>query len=228
MKKITQGSQSITSHVGTLTVLAAIVSAGLLTQAYAYSPITSQLDPGDRGANVTSLQDFLSGAPSIYPEGLVTGYFGSLTKAGVMRFQAEYGFDQVGRVGPMTLSKINSMIATGGWVTADTAGPAFYNVAKTISNTSATFSLVTNENTMAHVVYNTSPLMFNEGNINSNGFGAIGGLSVNSYNGLGTSHSFTIPNLQPNTTYYYTIVATDAAGNVSVLGPNNAFRTNTQ
>lgn len=221
-----QGSHSMSASAGIFTVLAVLVSLGLGSQVYAYTTITSQLDQGERNADVTSLQTLFADNASIYPEALITGYFGSLTKAAVLRFQALYGIDQVGRVGPITRDKINSIITTGGWTTADISGPAFYNVTRSQTNTSATFTFITNENTNARVVYNTSPLMFNEGDINSNGFGAIGGLSTNSYNSMATSHTVTLTNLQPNTTYYYTVIATDATGNVSVIGPNNNFRTN--
>lgn len=227
MKKITQRSS-----IGALTLLA--VSVGLTSQVFAYTPITSQLDLGSMGIDVTSVQTFFADNAAIYPEGLITGYFGGLTGAAVRRFQTEFNISTsgtpsttgYGRVGPMTITKINSLIASGGWTVADISGPAFFNVNRTQNTNSATFTFNTNESTMAKVVFNTSPLMFNEGDINSNGFGAIGGYAANSFNGLTTSHSVTITNLLPNTVYYYTVIATDAKGNVSVVGPNNSFRTN--
>ncbi len=191
-----------------------------------YEPLTGQMSQGSRGANVSRLQTFISANPSIYPEGLVTGYYGSLTTKAVVRFQSQYGISQVGRVGPATLSKMNSLIANGGWTESDSTGPSFYNVTSAVGPNYLTFSFNTDEVTMARVVYNTSPLMFNEGDINSNGFGAIGGYAVNSTSGLSTSHSITLPNLINNMPYYYTIVATDNAGNVSVWGPNNRVMTN--
>lgn len=48
--------------------------------------------------------------PDVYPEGLVTGYFGSLTEKAVKRFQTKYGIEQTGFVGPQTRSKLNSLI----------------------------------------------------------------------------------------------------------------------
>jgi peptidoglycan hydrolase-like protein with peptidoglycan-binding domain len=176
-------------------------------------------------SDVANLQTFFKDNSAIYPEGLVTGYYGGLTKNAVLRFQAEYGLAQVGRVGPMTRDKINSLIAVGGWTMTDMSGPAFYNVTRSQTSNSATFTFNTNETTNVRVVYNTSPQMFNEGDINSNGFGAIGG-SVVFGNGMNTSHTVTVSGLYSNTTYYYTVIATDAAGNVSVFGPNNTFRTN--
>jgi peptidoglycan hydrolase-like protein with peptidoglycan-binding domain len=226
MKKITQNSVYGSKLIGVFTVLTILVSTGLIAQAYAYNPISSQLDFGSRGYDVTNLQTFFADNSSIYPEGLITGYFGGLTKASVLKFQAQYGLDQAGRVGPVTLAKINSIIASGGWVAHDVAGPSFYNVTESNTNTSATFNLNTDEKTSVRVAYNPSPLMFNEGDINSNGFGPIGGYYVYSNNGTGTAHTITLPNLQPNTTYYYTIIATDTTGNMSVVGPNNTFRTN--
>lgn len=226
MKKIIQKNLTV-STLASL-VLLPVMSFVMATTVSAeqFEQMTAQMDPGQTSANVTRLQTFMSANPSIYPEGRITGFFGMLTKSAVMRFQALYGFDQVGRVGPMTLAKLNSLIATGGWRMTDTVGPSLYNVSTNKGTNSITFTLNTNENTGVRIVYNTSPLMFNEGDINSNGFSAIGGYTANSSTGMGTSHTVTAPNLIANTTYYYTIIATDATGNVSVWGPNNALRTN--
>lgn len=43
------------------------------------------------GGDVTRLQTFLAQDVSVYPEGMVTGYFGALTEAAVKRWQAKYG-----------------------------------------------------------------------------------------------------------------------------------------
>lgn len=217
----------------------AVISLALATQAFAYTTISASLDLGERNNDVTNLQTFFADNASIYPEGLVTGYFGTMSRNAVQRFQMSKGIVSsgsaattgYGRVGPSTRDAINGLINSGGWsggvsVSGDVSGPAFYNVAQNQTNTSATFNFSTNENTMSRVVYSTYPLMFNEGDINSNGFGPIGGMSVNSGNGMAVSHSVTLSSLQPNTLYYYTIISSDAAGNISVVGPNNTFRTN--
>ena len=70
---------------------------------------TKNLSKGMKDAEVTTLQQVLKTDSSVYPEGLVTGYFGSLTEAAVKKFQAKYGIDQVGTVGPATRAKLNAL-----------------------------------------------------------------------------------------------------------------------
>jgi hypothetical protein len=229
--------QKINSFVSRFYKVVALTILGVISMglpAYAYTTINSQLDFGKKNADVTSLQTFFADNASIYPSGLVTGYFGSLTKASVIRFQSLYGFDQVGRVGPVTRDKINSLITSGGWTgttptqSSSLVAPTFANIYQSQTRTDATLSFNTDEMTTARVVYYTNPLMFNEGDINSLGFGPIGGSSVYSPSGSSRSHTIALPNLQANTVYYYTIIATDADGNMSVWGPNNTLRTNSQ
>jgi len=72
-----------------------------------------QLRLGMTGDDVKLLQETLATDPEIYPEGLVTGYFGRLTEKAVKRFQQKMGVEQVGSVGPKTLSKINELLTEG-------------------------------------------------------------------------------------------------------------------
>ena len=67
---------------------------------------------GSTGEDVTRLQQFLALDPSIYPEGLVTGYFGTLTEAAVARWQTRHNIVSsgspettgYGQYGPRTAS----------------------------------------------------------------------------------------------------------------------------
>jgi peptidoglycan hydrolase-like protein with peptidoglycan-binding domain len=76
---------------------------------------THGLQYGNTGEDVTQLQTFLkSQGTDIYPEGLITGYFGNLTKLAVQRFQLKYNIAKsgdagYGYVGPKTRAKINSL-----------------------------------------------------------------------------------------------------------------------
>ena len=78
---------------------------------------TILLKYGSKSNDVKYLQVFLkSQGTVIYPEGLVTGYFGPLTKQAVIRFQLKYKLitsDQniaAGYVGPKTRNLINEMM----------------------------------------------------------------------------------------------------------------------
>ncbi len=75
---------------------------------------------GQASEDIRMLQIFLKAQGSeIYPEGLVTGKFGSLTKAAVIRFQEKYT-DEIlksfgltkgtGVVGQKTILKINALL----------------------------------------------------------------------------------------------------------------------
>ena len=73
------------------------------------SALIIQLRQGTRNDAVTALQTLLALDPSIYPQGLVTGYFGKLTSAAVKKFQARNGLEQVGYVGPRTVEKLKKL-----------------------------------------------------------------------------------------------------------------------
>src|SRR5258708_21669498 len=55
---------------------------------------------GASGPDVAALQEFLKTMPDVYPEGSVTGYFGSLTEKTVKKFQAKYCLEPIGVVVP--------------------------------------------------------------------------------------------------------------------------------
>jgi peptidoglycan hydrolase-like protein with peptidoglycan-binding domain len=65
------------------------------------------------GDDIKELQELLASDPDIYPEGLITGYFGYLTQKAVRRFQQYACLDQVGIVGPKTLAKIREILEEG-------------------------------------------------------------------------------------------------------------------
>ena len=83
--------------------------------------ITKVLKIGSENSEVRQLQELLAKNPEIYPEGKVTGYFGSLTRKAVQNFQKKYGIVSSGNenttgyglVGPKTLAKIKEVFGTG-------------------------------------------------------------------------------------------------------------------
>ncbi|MBI2096864.1 MAG: peptidoglycan-binding protein [Candidatus Sungbacteria bacterium] len=73
--------------------------------------LTSDLTLGSRGESVSLLQSFLAKDAALYPEGIVSGYFGRLTQSAVKRFQQREGITPAaGYVGPKTRAKINSRL----------------------------------------------------------------------------------------------------------------------
>lgn len=86
---------------------------GTVTEIKGTLKLLGQLREGMTGDDVKLLQEILATDPDIYPEGLITGYYGNLTKNAVKRFQKLAGLEQVGNVGPQTLSKLNELLAVG-------------------------------------------------------------------------------------------------------------------
>lgn len=78
------------------------------TQATVAELVTT-LQQGSQGDEVTQLQTLLALDPSIYPEGLITGYYGGFTRLAVQRFQRKWGIEDVGFVGPRTRLQLNSL-----------------------------------------------------------------------------------------------------------------------
>jgi len=92
---------------------------------------TTSLQRGDRGDDVTRLQQLLATDISIYPEGIVSGFFGSLTERAVGRFQIRYGVVSSstsgghGRVGPRTRTKLNKVFGGAIPVISPITAPLF-------------------------------------------------------------------------------------------------------
>ena len=167
--------------------------------------LTSQLDLGATGANVTSLQTFLAASASIYPEGIVSGYFGSMTSAAVARFQTANGLASVGRVGPATLLTINAQMTNNGMITTgyDDSAPIMYTPTITSTSNSATFAWSTNESAHDRVMFGTTwPFLYATAQ------------SVTA-NGYGTNTSITVNGLQAHSQYYYVLESVDASGNTT-------------
>jgi len=193
----------------------------LIATQNANAAIVGYMNTGSKGANVTQLQQFLATNSLIYPQGIITGYFGGLTKASVVQFQLNYNIDPIGRVGPSTLSKVNSIISSGFGL--DIEAPITTNSSTQTSVNSATINWSANESVRGQVFYDTNRVRIDEGTGNSL-LPYVSGTSVQS-NYMGSSQSVSIQNLQSNTIYYYVIMSTDASGNITLSLPTT-FQTN--
>lgn len=70
--------------------------------------IIHTLQKKSSGNDVKLLQQFLK-IYGVYPDGLITGYFGSLTEAAVKKFQQREGISTVGVAGPKTRIRIKEI-----------------------------------------------------------------------------------------------------------------------
>ena len=182
--------------------------------------LTRQLEIGMSGSDVTDLQTFLAQDRTIYPQGLVTGYFGPLTKSAVSNFQSRNGISTVGRVGPITLAAINAQM--GGIVGGvDVSAPFIIGTNASVSNNSATVSWTTSELARGNVFYSTSPLVEYEYPHTV----SVSGNTALTDNNLRSNQSVAIGGLSSNTLYFYLVYVSDASGNVSITLPSS-FRTN--
>jgi hypothetical protein len=94
------------------------------TTAAAYS-FTKDLTLGSKGADVTALQNLLISAGDLKTT-TVTGYFGALTKAALVKYQKANGISPAsGYFGPKTRAFVNSLsVSTTGTTTTTTTGTA--------------------------------------------------------------------------------------------------------
>ncbi len=188
------------------------------------APFSIQMDEGDSGSEVTKLQTFLAGNSAIYPEGLVTGYFGPLTRAAVTRFQSAYGISPVGRIGPITINQLNNLAfgtGTTGSVSGDINAPIISGVVINRTSNTASIQWNTNELTRNKVYYSTQPLTFFETNTPKTAPLILGQVVNDNTAYQSNFHSLGLVNLIPGSTYYYMIESIDQAGNVSVSWPQS-------
>ncbi len=208
--------------IGSAGILGALAycCAAAFVQAQAFNPISSQAGAGSTGVAVSALQRFLASDPAVYPQGLVTGYYGPLTADAVTNFQIGYALPAVGRVGPLTLAALNGLIASGQQI--DVSSPVISNVSVNAAQTSATFTWTTDEMARGKVYYDRAPITGSDAT-QSKMEPTLGALSVADQS-FGTAKSILVTGLSANTTYYYIVESTDQSGNVSV-STQGSFRT---
>ncbi|MEM4711401.1 MAG: peptidoglycan-binding protein [Candidatus Woesearchaeota archaeon] len=79
------------------------------TQASKNTLISAGLRLGSNGEDVKILQSALATDKSIYPSGIVSGYYGELTKQAVINFQQKYNLSQTGEIDELTANKFNEV-----------------------------------------------------------------------------------------------------------------------
>ncbi len=170
----------------------------------AAAAFTENLSLGSNGEQVRALQIFLATNKNIYPEGLVTGFFGKITEQAVIRFQRTNGLDQVGRVGPKTREILNKLTKESLILeTNNLYVPQIFQISTSTAYDTAYIFWTTNKNTKSTLWYsNMTP-------VNTVSANKIEDATFN------TSHSVNISGLSPDTIYYYVIKVFDSKNNVA-------------
>lgn len=216
-------TDTTTSATSSTTMNPPTVTTSVASQTQSEEMLLRQLKLGDSGSDVSLLQLFLAEDPNVYPEGLVTGYFGRLTSEAVKRFQTTNGLPAVGRVGPQTLSLINMHLTSGTAAGGDTSittpevpntgtlgvgdrmAPIILTVESSlVTRDTASVSWTTNEPTRGHIFYgNKWPyIVLHSSNAIDNQYRL--------------QHQTLISELMSGERYYYKIAVIDAAGNVTI------------
>ncbi|MEK7634808.1 MAG: peptidoglycan-binding domain-containing protein, partial [Patescibacteria group bacterium] len=97
----TQPSTAIQTQIQPLIQTISAGTSKLIGPFAIYSSINSD--------QVKLLQSMLAKNKDIYPEGIITGYYGELTIKAVKRFQIKYNIEPIGIAGPKTRIKINEI-----------------------------------------------------------------------------------------------------------------------
>lgn len=194
--------------------------------------LVRNLKVGMSGDDIKTLQELLATDSDIYPEGLITGYYGKMTEKAVKMLQKKLCIDQVGQVGPQTMRRINELLeegagksygGEGGHVpagllrasgiqkklcattTPDTIAPIITNLIATgTTATTVRIKWTTNEKANSKVWYGATT------SITTATPTAM--VSSNEYE---LSHTITLSGLTATTTYYYVAVSADKAGNAT-------------
>lgn len=205
----------------TLAIVAAAVALILVSASTAHAQtFTRQLDIGMTGSDVSALQVFLAQDSTLYPEGLVTGYFGRLTSAAVSRFQARNGLPAVGRVGPRTLIALN---AVAGIPTSGLYAPVISGLTVSAGQSAASINWSTNKPASGLVYYGTTYPTLIEAPVGTSNV-TVGGAIAITDTALRNTQSVTLSNLAANTTYYYVVYTKTATGDVQLTWPQ-VFKT---
>ncbi len=214
------------------------VSGGVSTSGTSCISLTNSLSVDDTDADnngeITKLQTFLARDASIYPEGLVTGYFGPATMRAVQRWQkvrgvvssgtpdtTGYGFVGSRTRAAMACGSQNSASNTGSSNTTQTQTSVYTSTPTTNTNTpSITFSSISSGNVIgsfANLPAN-SQIRF----VNASTGQRYDAQSTMVWSGGSGPLSITVPNDLPNGTYY--LRATDYYNPNTTIAQSGSFQ----
>src|ERR1035437_8711048 len=111
--------------IGSIAASALAFGSFAMSVANANASFSTYLRVTSTGSDVVALQTWLvSNNFLTMPAGVSMGYFGSLTKAAVIAYQASVGLPATGFVGPLTIAKLNSGSTVGSTGSTGSTGGA--------------------------------------------------------------------------------------------------------
>ncbi len=146
-------AQTLSSASATLSATSSAPGPVKIDGPLQFCDFSQNLSLGSRGAEVSALQTYLAGDATLYPEGLVTGYYGPLTVRAVERLQAVRGVVSSGTAattgygvfGPKTRATLLSACSGGPImlppVTGTTTGSTTGNVVITNADSNQTITV---------------------------------------------------------------------------------------
>jgi len=117
---------------------AAISGSTSASSSYTFN---TDLTVGSTGADVTALQNAVGVSPA-------TGYFGAITKAAVMKWQASAGLPATGYFGPLSRAKLNASSSMTTTTTTTTTTGMTATTGTTVTNTGVEGILTSNLNSV--------------------------------------------------------------------------------
>lgn len=131
---------------------------------------------GSSGDDVTRLQRFLAVDPSIYPEAVISGYYGSLTESAVKRWQTKFNIVSSGDAastgfgvaGPRTAAAISLQCSSGYTIGGNVSSPVvggFIEVTPVSGNAPLTVRVTATVNTVNSCQAATYTLDWGDGTI---------------------------------------------------------------
>jgi peptidoglycan hydrolase-like protein with peptidoglycan-binding domain len=197
--------------------------------------ITASLDVGSRGNEVILLQTYLAQDDDLYPQKLLTGYFGPLTRAAVGRFQCRENIvceeavnisvtttptaSGYGRVGPRTKARLNELMKGMTLTTSsgEVLGASTGNVG---GSTDFSAPVMSEEKVTVGSTFATISWITNESAWSQVFYGKaypflLTNAAIVKDPSFDTTNGVTIGNLEPNTTYYYVRESADVANNIA-------------
>lgn len=173
---------ALQAQLGASNVGAGSQGSGVTLATSACPMVGTTLKLGSSGDSVSRLQRFLATDSSVYPQGTISGYFGSLTQAAVQRWQAKNNIVSsgspsttgYGTVGPRTaaaMAQVCSGTAGGSGSVEGSVGPSpvggFIKVTPITGNAPLAVAIQTTVNTTNSCSGATYSLDYGDGSIPS-------------------------------------------------------------